>query len=128
MKLLLILYSFLILLNAKCNEQKSPAEDVKQDTAQAAAVDTSSKETAAPINTKVKGKVSHRYAAKGCSTVLVLENEIGEELILIPVTALKSEFDKEGQIIYFNYRPLKRVQPAGCEKGMPVEVTDVSLQ
>jgi hypothetical protein len=47
---------------------------------------------------------------------------------LIPKDALDKKVDKDGQEIYFNYRPLKMPNPAGCTAGMPAEITDVSVK
>lgn len=71
------------------------------------------------------GKVSHQYKAGGCATVIIVAQEEGE-LVLIPKDKLSKEFDVDGLEIRFNYHPLKMPQPAGCEKGIPAEITDVS--
>jgi hypothetical protein len=71
------------------------------------------------------GKVSHKYRAGGCSTVIVFIKD-GTEMTLIPKDKLAAEFDVDGQAIMFNYRPLKMPNPAGCTVGMPAEITDLS--
>jgi len=77
----------------------------------------------------VRGKVSHMFRKNGCSTVIVMKDEVGEEeLVLIPKDPLKKELDKDGQIIYFNYHPLKMPNPPGCVKGMPAEITDAEAE
>ena len=73
------------------------------------------------------GKVSHQYSATGCATVIIVKIE-GQEnpLTLIPKDKLPSSLDVDGLKISFNYRPLKMPQPAGCNVGIPAELTDIS--
>ncbi len=73
------------------------------------------------------GKVSHQYKATGCATVVVVKIE-GEEkpLTLIPKDILPSSIDIDGLEISFNYRTLKMPQPAGCNVGIPAELTEIS--
>jgi hypothetical protein len=52
----------------------------------------------------------------------------GEEMVLIPKTALENIFDKDGLELFFNYHPVKMMQPPGCETGIPAEITDITLQ
>lgn len=68
------------------------------------------------------GKVSHMYKDKGCNTVVI----VSEELVLIPKDPLPKELDVDGLEIKFNYHSLKMPQPAGCEKGIPAELSDIS--
>ncbi len=89
------------------------------------------KETASTTNSvsdtpKTVGVVSHKYKAGGCSAVIVVKQEGGEELTLIPKDKLDSKFDVDGLNISFNYMPLKMPQPAGCTTGMPAEITNIS--
>jgi hypothetical protein len=71
------------------------------------------------------GKVSHKYRATGCATVILLTQE-GNELTLIPKDKLKSEFDVDGLEVRFNYRTLRMAQPEGCSVGQPAEITELS--
>lgn len=75
-----------------------------------------------------KGEVSHEYRATGCATVILVANEDGSSMTLIPKDKLDSKFDKNGLKISFNYHPLKMANPAGCSVGIPAEITDISLQ
>lgn len=86
---------------------------------------TSTTQTVAKGNTL--GKVSHQYSATGCTTVVIVKLE-GQEnpLTLIPKDKLASSFDVDGQEILFNYRTLKMPQPAGCNVGIPAELTEIS--
>lgn len=77
---------------------------------------------------KTIGKISYKYKAGGCSAVIVVGEGTEGELTLIPKDALDKKVDKDGQEIYFNYRPLKMPNPAGCTAGMPAEITDVSVK
>lgn len=73
------------------------------------------------------GKVSHQYSATGCATVVIVKKEGQEKpLTLIPRTKLPSSLDVDGLEISFNYLPLKMPQPAGCNVGIPAELTDIS--
>jgi len=77
---------------------------------------------------KTTGKVSHEFAATGCGTVVIVQNPNGgDPQILIPSPQLGA-FDVEGQQISFHYRPLKMKNPAGCMKGFPAELTDITKQ
>ena len=71
------------------------------------------------------GKVSHMYKATGCETVVIVK-EGENELTLIPKDKLAKQFDVDGLEIKFNYRTLKMPNPAGCAKGIPAELTDIS--
>jgi hypothetical protein len=71
------------------------------------------------------GKVSHKYRSTGCATVIVY-NQDGNEITLIPKDKLASEFDVDGLEITFNHHPLKMPNPAGCNAGMPAEITDIA--
>ncbi len=77
---------------------------------------------------KTLGKVSFKYKADGCTSVIVVGEGTEAEMTLIPKDAIDKKMDKDGQEIYFNYRPLKMATPAGCGAGMPAEITDVSVK
>jgi hypothetical protein len=72
------------------------------------------------------GTVSYKYRATGCSTVIIVKQEEGEELTLIPKDKIAKEFDVDGMMIIFNYHTLRMPQPQGCTTGIPAEITDVS--
>jgi hypothetical protein len=72
------------------------------------------------------GKVSHKYSADGCGTVIIFTNADGAEMTLIPKDKLAKDIDVDGQIIKFDYHPLKMPQPAGCKVGTPAEITNIS--
>lgn len=71
------------------------------------------------------GKVSHKYRSGGCSTVIIV-NQDGTELTLIPKDKLSADFDVDGLDVRFNYRTLRMPQPEGCTVGQPAEITDLS--
>jgi hypothetical protein len=72
------------------------------------------------------GKVSHKYRASGCETIVIVAVE-GEEtpLTLIPRVKLIKELDIDGLQISFNYHLLKMPQPAGCMQGIPAELSNI---
>lgn len=73
------------------------------------------------------GQVSHKYRATGCSTVVIVNWQSPEEqIVLIPLDTLSSEYDIDGIEIYFNYQPLKRMNPVGCTVGFPAKLSDIS--
>ena len=73
------------------------------------------------------GKVSHQYRATGCATVVIVKQEdVSDPITLIPRDTLAPAFDMDGLEIWFNYRPLKMRNPAGCKVGMPAELTDIT--
>jgi hypothetical protein len=71
------------------------------------------------------GKVSHKYRSTGCATVIVF-NQDGTEMTLIPKDKLPKEYDVDGMEIKFNYHSLKMANPQGCNVGMPAEITEIS--
>lgn len=71
------------------------------------------------------GKVSHKYRAGGCETVIIIPLETGD-ITLIPKDKLSKDVDVDGQKISFDYLPLKMPQPAGCTVGMPAEITNIT--
>ena len=73
------------------------------------------------------GKVSHKYRASGCETVIIIQPSEGtEEITLIPKDKLNKDIDVDGQTITFDYHPLKMPQPAGCSVGLPAEITNIT--
>lgn len=84
--------------------------------------------TEAPVNieNKTLGKVSHKYKATGCNTVIEVKLEAeGEIQTLIPKDKLAAAFDVDGTEIYFNFLLLRMPQPAGCSVGQPADITDI---
>ncbi|MGZ4097662.1 MAG: hypothetical protein ACXVNM_02210 [Bacteroidia bacterium] len=73
---------------------------------------------------KTAGKVSHEFKKSGCRTVIILQSD--PAVILIPREKLPKAFDKNGLIIFFNYRRLRTPNPIGCVKGVPAEITNIS--
>ena len=73
------------------------------------------------------GKVSHKYRATGCETVIIImSHDDVAEVVLIPKDKLNADIDIDGQNITFDYRPLKMPQPAGCNVGIPAEITNIT--
>jgi hypothetical protein len=112
----LILLAAITLLTSSCKPKKSTA------------VTSTPSQTTPIANQKPKttGKVSHEFSATGCGTVVIVPNATGgDPMILIPSPQLGA-FDVEGQEISFHYHPLKMKNPAGCMKGFPAELTDIT--
>jgi hypothetical protein len=130
MKIFVLITAFLMLLDASRKHNRSAATaDVQKDSVQTTTAANSSKpENTNLENSKTKGKVSHRYAANGCAVIIIVTTDTGEEMVLIPKTPLENKFNKDGLELYFNYYPLKMMQPAGCETGVPAEITDITLK
>ena len=133
MKIIFLTATFGIMLATTCHQQKQNTMSpfFNADSIEAVKQDTSSK-SSEPIlsaSPKTKGKVSHEFAGNGCLVIIKVKAENEEApLVLIPRNQLPKEFDKEGLEISFNYHPLKMQTPAGCGKGIPAEITDVSLK
>ena len=54
------------------------------------------------------GKVSHKYRAGGCETVIIINaHDDVVEITLIPKDKLNKDIDVDGQNITFDYHPLK---------------------
>src|SRR4051812_49319974 len=70
------------------------------------------------------GKVSHQYQSTGCSTVVII-SAADAPITIIPKDKLSKEFDLDGQEITFDYHPLKMPQPAGCNVGIPAELSNI---
>lgn len=110
MKSYILILSIVVSVFASCKTKKETTSN-------------SDSATGAP---KTMGVVSHKYKAGGCSAVIIVKQEDGEELTLIPKDKLDSKFDVDGLNVSFNYIPLKMPQPAGCTTGMPAEITNIS--
>jgi len=112
MKIHILFLALVISFAAACKSKKEGA--------------TSTKETST-TTPKIIGKISHKYRAMGCATVIITANpDGGEELTLIPSVKLASEFDVDGMQISFYYHTLRMPQPEGCITGMPAEIKDIS--
>jgi hypothetical protein len=72
------------------------------------------------------GKVSQQFRKTGCATVVIVKKEGQDDLTLIPKDTLQKEFDIDGLEIYFNYHLLKMKNQAGCNVGIPAQLTDIS--
>lgn len=73
------------------------------------------------------GKVSHKYRAGGCETVIIImAHDDVAEITLIPKDKLNKDIDVDGQNITFDYQPLKMPQPAGCTVGMPASISNIT--
>lgn len=106
----------------------SACKSKKAATATAATTTTTSTATAVPASTALGltvGKVSHKYRATGCATVIVFSKD-GNEMTLIPKDKLPAALDVDGLEINFNYHLLKMPNPEGCTAGVPAEITDIS--
>ena len=88
---------------------------------------TTVEQTQSPAVGNTAGKVSHQYRSTGCATVVIVKLD-GQEnpLTLIPKDKLAFEFDVDGLEITFNYHTLRMPQPAGCNVGLPAEITDIA--
>lgn len=73
---------------------------------------------------RTSGKVSHMYKKGGCPTVILLS--ASPEQILIPKDKLPKDLDKDGLIVFFNYRKLRSPNPKGCVKGNVAEITNIT--
>lgn len=73
------------------------------------------------------GKVSHKYRAGGCETVIIImAHDDVAEITLIPKDKLNKDIDVDGQNITFDYQPLKMPQPAGCTVGIPSTISNIT--
>lgn len=113
MKLLFNLLLVFLFLSACCSEKKSGITGADIET----------------VNNigETLGKVSHKYRSTGCATVVIVNGQnSNDEIILIPLDTLASDINVEGIEIYFNYQPLKRMNPPGCNAGFPAKLYDIS--
>jgi hypothetical protein len=116
-----ILISFLsACLFLSCKPKKEATATASSDSTSSAAQISSS------ATGTTMGTVSHKYKATGCSTVIIVKQEEGDDLTLIPKDKLAKEYDMDGMILMFNYHTLRMPQPEGCTTGIPAEITDVS--
>lgn len=123
MKRTLIGLALLTALTTAC-KVKATKETTNNDKAKPVEINTTAQEMG-DIENKTLGKVSHKYKATGCNTVIEVALDGGEIQTLIPKDKLAAEFDVEGNEIYFNFHLLKMPQPAGCTVGQPAEITDI---
>ena len=73
------------------------------------------------------GKISHKYRAGGCETVIIINaHDDVAEITLIPKDKLNKDIDVDGQNITFDYHPLKMPQPVGCTVGIPAEISNIT--
>lgn len=82
-------------------------------------------QTVTPAENKTLGKISHKYRASGCNTVIEVKLEGDEIQTLIPKDKLPKNLDIDGLEVYFNFLVLRMPQPAGCSVGQPAEITDI---
>jgi hypothetical protein len=97
----------------------------KEATATAASDPTAAQVSPSATGTTM-GTVSHKYKATGCSTVIIVKQEEGDDLTLIPKDKLAKEYDMDGMTLMFNYHTLRMPQPEGCTVGIPAEFSDIS--
>ena len=92
--------------------------------------DNSNNNNSSTTNGLTLGKISHKYRASGCATVVLVEQKDnpGEELTLIPAQAFPSTMDVDGLEIYFDYRLLRMPNPEGCSTGIPAEFQNVRVK
>ena len=79
-------------------------------------------------NDKTSGVISHKYISSGCGSVIFVCKASEDTLVLIPKDPLPKEFDKDGKKIWFQYHLLKMPNPVGCLKGLPAEISDISIK
>jgi hypothetical protein len=72
---------------------------------------------------KTTGRVSHAY--QPCGSVIIVTNSKNDTTVLIVGSSL-NEFDVDGLEISFHYKPLKRMNPKGCNKGYPAVISDIT--
>lgn len=105
----LILFSFLSIIG--CKHKQHVVTSVNAET------------STIPVG-KTKGVVSHKFKTMGCQTVVIINSD-GVEVVLIPRTELDKKFNVDGKTIYFTYRKLRSPNPKGCLEGSPAELKDV---
>lgn len=123
MKKIFLGISLLTTLSIAC-KVKATKENTSKENVKPTENNTAMQEVTA-IENKTLGKVSHRYRAAGCKTVIEVKLEEGEIQTLIPKDKLSQEFDVDGIELYFNFLVLRMPQPAGCTTGQPAEITDI---
>jgi hypothetical protein len=131
MRSIIILLAVFVSVTTGCKTKKKAAVSSTQastpgnpDTAVAVQTNTTASSGVQGVHA---GKVSHKYRASGCETVIVIQPVEGtEEITLIPKDKLNKDIDVDGQTITFDYQPLKIPQPAGCATGLPAEITNIT--
>lgn len=122
--------AFFISVGTACKTKKSAkaAASSTSTTSANASVNTGDTGTSSTGNNEGvnTGKISHKYHATGCETVIIINSEDGSEITLIPKDKLSKDVDMDGQLIRFDYRALKMPQPAGCAVGIPAEITNIT--
>lgn len=119
---------------ASCKTKKAAGATTSSSTSNTTSSSSGSTTISTETNTTASGenqgayvgKVSHKYVAGGCSSVIVFTSAEGTETTLIPKDKLNKDIDVDGQNIKFDYRPLKMPQPAGCTVGIPAEITNIT--
>ena len=111
-----------------CKTKKAAANTTASTTSTATSTNTNTSTSATGDNQGVNvGKVSHKYKSTGCETVVIIAaHDDVAEVTLIPKDKLSKDVDMDGQLIRFDYHPLKMAQPAGCTVGMPAEITNIT--
>lgn len=120
----IVLYSLFLAVTAvscKCKPKQKAAASVDTPTQSQVITTTQITSTAS----KTAGKISHKYKATGCSTVIIV-NDGQEVLTLIPRGKLPADLDIDGQEVTFDYRTLKMPQPEGCSIGIPAEIKGIA--
>jgi len=114
MKNILFIIVIVIFISTSCKTKQSISPTTK-------AVEQKS------VKGKTLGKVSHQYKPSGCATVIIINKEGQDKPItLIPKDELPKGIDVSGQEIYFDYHTLRMKNPAGCDVGIPAEITNIS--
>jgi hypothetical protein len=131
----LLLAAFTVACKVKSTKENTTNSNTKPVENTNTAVNPKLEESKAPvqeamnIENKTLGKVSHRYRATGCNTVIEVKLEgDGEIQTLIPKDKLAQEIDVDGTEIYFNFLLLRMPQPTGCKVGQPANITDVVIK
>lgn len=139
MKLIIVLVALFVSVGTSCKTRKAAksASTASANSTQTSTPNESGSVTVMETNTNTTasgdnqgahaGKVSHKYRAGGCETVIIIQPSEGtEEITLIPKDKLNKDIDVDGQTITFDYLPLKMPQPAGCTIGIPAEITNIT--
>ena len=120
---MLILFSA---FNMACKVKATKENTVKENIKPLENITNTQENTS--IENKTLGKVSHKYKASGCSSVIEVKLEGDEIQTLIPKDKLAKEFDIEGTVLYFNFLVLRMPQPTGCSVGQPAEINDIVMK
>lgn len=115
----------LVLLAFSCKNGKGVAtqKEAPKKAEEESVIDPKSKDDA---NDFSRGIVSLELKKNGCAALVKGFTPDGEELVLIPNKPL-GNLEKEGQKIKFHFRLLRMPQPEGCTKGVPAELTDLTV-